>query len=49
MSDIIIVLSARPSKVKSIYKPKIHGTPVEKRQSEKFGILFEKLWKELNK
>lgn len=48
MSDIIIVLSARPSKVKSMHHPEIKGTPVEKRKSEKFGTLFEKLWKELN-
>lgn len=48
MSDIIIVLSDRPSQVKSVYRPLIDGTPVEKRRSEKFGTLFDKIWKELN-
>lgn len=49
MSDVIIVLSERPSKVKSVFIPEINGTPIEKRKSEKFGVLFEKIWKELNK
>ena len=49
MSDIIIVLSDRPAKVKSIYRPEIIGTPIEKRNSDKFGVLFDKIWKELNK
>lgn len=49
MSDIIIVLTDRPAKVKSIHKPNLLGdTPLKKRESPDFGIWFEKLWKELN-
>ena len=49
MSDKIIVLTARPAQVKSIFKPSIEGeTPLQKRESKKFGELFENIWKELN-
>lgn len=49
MSDIIVVLSARPAQVKSIHRPKINGaSPLKKRESPDFGVWFEKLWKELN-
>lgn len=49
MSDIIIVLTDRPAKVKSIYKPKLEGnTPLKRRESANFSVWFEKLWKELN-
>lgn len=49
MSDIIVVLTDRPAKVKSIYKPQISGnTPLRKRESLDFGLWFEKIWKELN-
>ena len=49
MSDIIVVLTDRPAKVKSIYKPQISGnTPLRKRESPDFGLWFEKIWKELN-
>ncbi len=49
MSDIIVVLTDRPAKVKSIHKPNIDGdTPLKKRESKDFGFWFEKLWKELN-
>ena len=49
MSDIIIVLTARPAKVKSIFCPNIDGnSPIKKRESKNFGIWFEKIWKELN-
>lgn len=49
MSDIIIVLSDRPAKVKSIHHPNLNGdTPLRKRESENFGFWFEKIWKELN-
>lgn len=50
MSDIIVVLSARPALVKSVYRPKLKGdSPLKKRESPEFGFWFEKLWKELNK
>lgn len=49
MSDIIIVLTDRPAKVKSIFRPNIDGSsPIKKREHKKFGFYFEKLWKELN-
>ncbi|MBQ6921724.1 MAG: ABC transporter ATP-binding protein [Clostridia bacterium] len=49
MSDIIIVLSDRPAKVKSIFEPKLSGnSPIRKRESKDFGVWFEKIWKELN-
>ena len=49
MSDIIIVLSARPAQVKSVFIPKIEGdSPIRKRESPDFGIWFEKIWRELN-
>lgn len=50
MSDKIIVLTDRPSQVKSIFHPKINGsTPLEKRESPDFSVWFEKIWKELHK
>ena len=49
MSDIIIVLSARPAQVKSVFTPKIEGdSPIRKRESPDFSIWFEKIWRELN-
>ncbi len=49
MSDIIIVLSDRPAKAKSVYRPNIDGsTPLERRECKDFSTWFEKLWKELN-
>lgn len=49
MSDIIIVLTNRPSKVKSIHTLNLKGaTPLKKRECQQFSTLFEKLWKELN-
>ena len=49
MSDKIIVLTDRPSKVKSIFIPNVEGTtPIKKREHPSFSIWFEKIWKELN-
>lgn len=49
MSDKIIVLTDRPAKVKSIFKPNIAGTsPLRKRESPDFSLWFEKIWRELN-
>lgn len=49
MSDIIIVLTARPAKVKSVFAPNLKGSsPIQKRESTEFGFWFEKIWKELN-
>ena len=49
MSDIIVVLTARPAKAKSFFVPNIEGdSPIRKRESPNFGTWFEKIWKELN-
>ncbi len=48
MSDKIIVLSNRPAQVKSIFRPNLNGgSPLRNRESKNFGVLFEKIWKEL--
>lgn len=49
MSDKIVVLTARPAKVKSIFYPNIDAdTPIKKRETVKFSEIFKDLWKELN-
>ena len=49
MSNVIVVLTERPAKVKSIHRPNILGdTPLKRRESADFGLWFEKIWKELN-
>ena len=49
MSDKIIVLSARPAIVKSIFRPNLKSsTPLKKREEKDFSVWFEKIWKELN-
>lgn len=49
MSDRIIVLSDRPSKVKTVFTPNVFGsTPLQKRESKNFGEWFEKVWRELH-
>lgn len=49
MSDKIVVLSKRPSRVKHIYDIEIEGdTPLKRREKPEFGKWFEILWKELN-
>ncbi len=49
MSDIIVVLTDRPAKVKSVHRLALNGdTPIKRRESKDFGLWFEKLWKELN-
>lgn len=49
MSDIIVVLTERPAKVKSVFVPNVQGdTPIKRRESKEFGVLFEKIWRELN-
>jgi len=49
MSDKIIVLTARPAKVKSIFYPTFNSSsPLKRREDKNFGLTFEKIWKELN-
>lgn len=48
MSDKIIVLTNRPAQVKSIFRPRlIANSPIKRREDKNFGILFEKIWREL--
>ena len=50
MSDVIVILSDRPAKVKTVYTPNLKGdSPLKRREAPEFGIWFEKIWKELNK
>ena len=49
MSDIIIVLSARPAQVKSIYSPDINlPSPIARRETVQFANCFKKIWEELH-
>ena len=49
MSDVIIVLTDRPAKVKKIIVPNIDGaSPIKRRENSKFSAIFESVWKELN-
>ena len=50
MSDEIIVLSHRPSTIKSIHKIEFpeHRTPINCRETLKFKTYFDTIWKELN-
>ena len=49
MSDRIIVLSARPGKIKAIHKTefKKDTTPFERRKTEKAKVLFDTIWQEI--
>lgn len=49
MSDRIIVLSARPGKIKAIHKTNFSDTvsPFDRRTSEKSKELFDIIWKEI--
>ena len=49
MSDVIIVLTDRPAKVKKIIIPNIEGSsPLRRRENSKFSSVFENVWKELH-
>lgn len=49
MSNKIIVLTERPAKVKTIFRPKLEGSsPLKRRENKDFGLWFEKVWKELH-
>ncbi len=49
MADKIIVLSARPAKIKAIHLPNFEAnlTPFERRNTTKAKRLFEKIWQEI--
>ena len=47
LADRIIVLSNRPATVKNIYTIDIDKTPLARREDDKFGKWFDKIWKEI--
>lgn len=49
MSDRIVVLSARPGKIKAIHKTNFDANlkPFDRRKTEKAKILFDKIWQEI--
>lgn len=48
MSDKVIILSSRPAFVKEEVKLSFpQKSPLKKREDEKFGTLFEKIWRDL--
>ena len=50
MSDEIIVLTKRPSRIKKVYKInyKNRKTPMENRNTEEFNYYYNEIWKELD-
>lgn len=50
MSDKIIVLSKRPSKIKNIYDIKLDNksTPIENRKDPKFSYYYDLIWKDID-
>lgn len=48
MSDRIVVLSPRPSSVKTIHKVELgDALPLKKREDPRFNLYFDSIWKEL--
>ena len=50
MSDRIIVLTGRPSKIKSIYEIKLENksTPINNRKDSKFSYYYDTIWKDID-
>lgn len=50
MSDRIIVLTNRPSKIKSIYEINLtnKSTPIENRKAKEFSKYYEMIWKDID-
>ena len=50
MADRVIVLSARPSKIKSIYEIKLtnKSTPIQNRKAKEFAYYYDKIWKDID-
>lgn len=50
MSDRVVVLTARPARVKNVYPIQLstHGSPLQRRQDENFRKYFDAIWKELD-
>lgn len=50
MSDRVIVLSKRPSKIKNIYEINLtnKSTPIENRKAKEFPKYYEMIWKDID-
>ena len=50
MSDKVIVLSERPSKIKNIYDIKLSNksTPIENRKCKEFSEYYDMIWKDID-
>lgn len=50
LSDKIIVLSKRPSKIKNIYNIELtnKSTPIENRKAKEFATYYDKIWKDID-
>ena len=50
MADRVIVMSPRPSKIKSIYEIKLtnKSTPIQNRKAKEFANYYDKIWKDIN-
>ena len=50
MADRVVVLTNRPATVKKVFDIQIEGdTPLKRRESPKFSVVFNDIWKELVK
>ena len=48
LADRIVVLTARPATVKTIYAPKISGTPLQRRADKTFSQWFDTIYKDVS-
>lgn len=50
MADRVIVMSPRPSKIKSIYEIKLtnKSTPIQNRKAKEFAYYYDKIWKDID-
>ena len=50
MSDRVIVLSDRPSKIKKIYNIEMENksNPINNRKCKEFAIYYDMIWKEID-
>ena len=50
MSDKVVVLTDRPSKIKSIYEINLSNksTPIENRKCKEFPEYYDKIWKDID-
>ena len=50
LSDRVVVLSNRPSKVKKIYDIKLtnKSTPINNRKCKEFSYYYDQIWKEID-